>query len=96
MGEQRLPESHSISSFSFSEMQLGRLEHHVGSAVHGCLARAGGVLGLQAGVHLACIATQVWTGLCAPEYMYVHSEALPQVTWQVACQGLLIVFSVFH
>lgn len=52
MGEQRLPESHSISSFSFSEMQLGRPEHHVGSAVHGCLAGAGGVLGLQAGVHL--------------------------------------------
>lgn len=43
-----------------------------------------------------CIATQVWTGLCAPEYMYVHSEALPQVTWQVTCQGLLIVFSAFH
>lgn len=51
MGEQRLPESHSISSFSFSEMQLGRPEHHVGSAMHGCLAGAVGVLGLQAGVH---------------------------------------------
>lgn len=70
MGEQQQPESHSISSFSFSEMQLGRLERPVGSAMHGCLARAVGGHGLRVGVHLeGCyvyITTQVWGGLCAP------------------------------
>jgi hypothetical protein len=49
MGEQWPPESHSISSFSFSEMQLGRPERCVGSGVHVCVSGSMGVRGLQVG-----------------------------------------------
>lgn len=40
-----------------------------------------------------CIITQVWTGLCAPECTYVHSEALPQVTW-ADCLSIVFLFFI--
>lgn len=99
MGEQRLPESHSISSFSFSEMQLGRPEHHVGSAVHGCLAGAVGVLGLQVG---ASGGTLVFASSHRCGLVSVHLsiciftlKPYPRSPGQVVCQGLLIVFLFF-
>lgn len=97
MGEQRLPESHSISSFSFSEMQLGRPEHHVGSAVHGCLAGAVGVLGLQVGEHLeACLCVHrhtgvAWSVLTCVKCMFTTKPYL-RSPGQVAGQRLLMVF----